>query len=155
FNQPVQAGTISFVLTSGSTAVAASVTYNSTTNTAVLTPASALAFSTTYTATVKGATGTSGTAMSPVTWSFTTLGLPPMVASHVPGTGVSGVAVTSTVTATFNEAVQSNSIVFKLKNSAGTSVAGTVAYNSVTDTATFTPTAALSYGTAYTATVSG
>jgi methionine-rich copper-binding protein CopC len=156
FNQPVQAGTINFVLSAGTTAIPASVTYNSATNTATLTPTSALAFSTTYTATVSGAEGSTGVAMTaPFAWSFTTLGLPPMVSTHSPAAGATGVAVTSTVTTTFSEAVQSNSIVFSLKNSAGTSVAGTLVYNSTTDTATFTPSAALAYGTTYTATVSG
>ena len=63
-------------------------------------------------------------------------------------------AVSSSVSATFSEAVQA-SIGFTLTTSSGTAVAATVAYNSSTDTATLTPSAALAYGTTYTATVSG
>jgi hypothetical protein len=74
FSEPVQAGTISFVLKDpAGNAVAASVGYNSATNTATLTPSAPLANSTTYTATVSGAKDTAGNVMSaPVSWSFTT-----------------------------------------------------------------------------------
>ena len=67
-------------------------------------------------------------------------------------------ATNTGVTATFNEAVKASSITtstFTLKNSSGTSVAGTVAYNSATDTATLTPSALLATSTKYTATISG
>jgi len=74
FSEPVQSGTISFVLVdSSNNKVAAAVTYNASTDTATLTPSAALAASTTYTATVSGAQDLSGIAMtSPVSWSFTT-----------------------------------------------------------------------------------
>ena len=88
-------------------------------------------------------------------WSFTTDALQPAVSSHTPASGATGVAVSSAVTATFNEAVQSGTISFTLATSAGTSVAGALSYNSSTNTETFTPSAALAYGTTYTATVSG
>jgi hypothetical protein len=42
-----------------------------------------------------------------------------------------------------------------VKDSSGAAVAGTVAYDSASNTATFTPGSALSYGITYTATVSG
>ncbi len=51
--------------------------------------------------------------------------------------------------------MQASTISFTLKTSSGTSVTATVAYNSSTDIATLTPTAALAYGTTYVATVSG
>jgi methionine-rich copper-binding protein CopC len=157
FNQPIQAGTVSFILkNSAGNAVAASVTYNSSTNTATLTPTSGLSYATTYTATVSGAKNSSGVAMSaPVVWSFATDPLQPAVSSHSPASGAATVAVTSAVTATFNEAVQSSTITFGLKNSAGTAIAGTTSYNTTTNTATFTPSAALANGTTYSATVSG
>ena len=82
----------------------------------------------------------------------------PVVTGETPASGATGVATNTGVTATFNEAVQASSITtttFTLKNSSGTAVAGTVAYNSSTNTATLTPSAALAYGTTYTATVSG
>jgi hypothetical protein len=63
------------------------------------------------------------------------------------------VGVSAAATATFNEAVQA--ITFTLTSSSGASVAGTLSYNSSTNTETFTPAAPLAYGTTYTATVSG
>jgi methionine-rich copper-binding protein CopC len=73
FSEPVQSGTISFVLKdAGNNAVPASLSYNATTLTATLTPSAALAAATTYTATVSGAQDPSGNVMSPVSWSFTT-----------------------------------------------------------------------------------
>ena len=92
---------------------------------------------------------------APFTWSFTTDAKAPAVTSESPANGATGVAVSTTVTATFNEAVQAGTIVLTLKNSSGGSVGATVAYNSATKTASLTPSVALAYGTTYTATVSG
>jgi hypothetical protein len=73
FNESVQAGTISFVLTGpNNTTVPATVSYNDPTLTATLTPGAPLAASTTYTATVSGATDAAGDVMTPFLWSFTT-----------------------------------------------------------------------------------
>ena len=158
FNEVVQASKISFTLkNSKGSSVPASVSYNSSTNTATLTPSAALAFNTTYyTATVSGAQNNSGVAMSsPFTWSFTTDVAPPTVTSESPASGATGVAVSTKVTATFNEAVQASTISITLKNSSGSKVAAKVTYNSTTNTATLTPSAALAYSTTYTATVSG
>ena len=131
FNEAVQASTIGFTLkTSSGTAVAATVAYNSSTDTATLTPSAALAYGTTYTANVSGAKNSAGGRHEPpVSWSFTTDTVQPAVASHTPSSGATGVAVSSPVTATFNEAVQSSTISFTLKNSAGTSVPAAVSYN--------------------------
>jgi hypothetical protein len=63
--------------------------------------------------------------------------------------------VSSTATATFNEAVQASTINFTLTPQGGGPVAATVTYNSSNYTATLTPSAALAYSTTYTATVSG
>ncbi len=74
FNEPVQSSPLSFVLTDpqGNT-VLASVAYNSSTNTAALTPSAPLASGTTYTAMVSGAEDLVGDVMtSPFSWSFTT-----------------------------------------------------------------------------------
>jgi methionine-rich copper-binding protein CopC len=86
FSEPVQASTISFVLTDAArNAVPASVTYNSSTLTATLTPTTALQNNTTYTATVSGANDTAGNTMTSTSWSFST---PALVtnASIFPGT---------------------------------------------------------------------
>jgi len=56
--------------------------------------------------------------------------------------------------ATFSEAVSSSSVVFTVKDGSGAAVAGSVSYNSSTQTATFTPSAALASGTTFTASVS-
>jgi methionine-rich copper-binding protein CopC len=74
FNKQIQPNTLSFVLRdAANNAVPATVTYNSTTLVATLTPNAALVNNTTYTATVSGAKDLAGNAMSaPVTWSFTT-----------------------------------------------------------------------------------
>ena len=79
----------------------------------------------------------------------------PRVTSESPASEATNVAVSSAVTAAFNEAVQSSSIGFKLTSSAGATVSGSVSYNSTTNLATFTPSTALATGTTYTATVSG
>ena len=79
----------------------------------------------------------------------------PTVSSESPASGSTNVAVSTAPTATFNEAVQSSTISFTLTNPSGSSVAGSVSYNSTTNTTTFTPSATLAYGTTYTATISG
>lgn len=58
-------------------------------------------------------------------------------------------------TATFNQAVTPSSVAFSLKTAAGATTAGAVSYDSATNKATFTPSAALAFSTNYTATVSG
>lgn len=77
------------------------------------------------------------------------------ITSVTPASGATGVPVSSKVTATFSEAMDSSTISassFTLKNGS-ISVAGTVSYDSATRTATFTPSATLSGGTTYTATI--
>ena len=161
FSQAVQAGTIQFALASSAGAsVLATVVYNSSTNTATLTPIAPLADSMTYTATVSAAVSTNGLAMTtPFSWSFTTPAGATAI-SETPASSASnlynaGVPVSSTVSVTFNEPVQAGTIALSLKDSSGNSVAGIVAYNSGTETATLTPNAALAYGMTYVATVSG
>src|SRR5262249_52113816 len=78
----------------------------------------------------------------------------PTVISETPVPGATGVSVSTQVTATFNEAVQSGTIGFTLTGGSGSTVAATVAYNSANYTATLTPSAALAYSTTYTATIS-
>src|SRR5208282_1192854 len=80
---------------------------------------------------------------------------PPTVTVESPASGATNVAVSSSVSATFTQAVQASTIGFTLTTSSGTAVAATAAYNSSTNTATLTPSAALAYGTTYTAAVSG
>jgi hypothetical protein len=79
---------------------------------------------------------------------------PPTVTAETPLPNTTGIAQNTTVTATFSKAVQAGTISFTLADSTGHAVAGSVSYNSSTNVATFTPTAALSASTSYTATVS-
>jgi hypothetical protein len=148
----------------GSNPVATTVSYNSSTLTATLVPTQPLAASTTYTATVVGgANGVqdpygNGLATNYI-WTFTTgVATPVTVVSVSPTAGATLVPATTSVTATFNEAMNASTIntsTFQLSGGGSNSVAATVSYNSSTLTATLVPTHALAYNTAYTATVVG
>ena len=169
FSSAMTASTITtstFTLTpSGGSPVAATVTYNSTTNVATLTPSAALTNSTTYTATVVGGSGgvedSSGNPMaSNFTWTFTTAAAAsaPTVTAETPAGGATGVPVTTTATATFSTAMNASTITtttFTLAPSGGSPVAATVTYNSTTNVATLTPSASLANSTSYTVTVVG
>lgn len=81
---------------------------------------------------------------------------PPSVTVQSPAPGSTGVAVGSPVAATFSEAIANNgSISMTLQGPNGTTVAGALAYDATSLTATFAPSSALAYNTAYTASVSG
>jgi hypothetical protein len=79
----------------------------------------------------------------------------PTVVAKVPAPDSSGVDVGTAVSATFSEAVVSNSISMELRGPNNALVSATTTYNSATQTATLTPSGALSDSTTYTATVSG
>ena len=145
------------------TPVAATVTYNSGTNTATLTPTSPLSNNMNYTATVttgvKDAAGNALAAQS--TWTFTTIAdtTPPTVVTTSPANGATGVAITSTITVTFSEDMDPATLNgtltnFTVKRTAGLiAVPGSVSYNNATRTATFTPTLPLLPSTNYTVTI--
>jgi len=82
---------------------------------------------------------------------------PPTVTSKTPAGGATGIAVNTTVTATFSEAMQAGTVTTAtmtlLKQGTTTPVPATVSYNSATSLATLTPSAALSASSTYTATV--
>jgi phosphodiesterase/alkaline phosphatase D-like protein len=75
----------------------------------------------------------------------------PAVTATSPLDGSSSQPWSGGVTATFDEAINPSSLAMSLKASDGTSVAGSVAYDGTSRTATFTPGAALSRGVTYTA----
>jgi methionine-rich copper-binding protein CopC len=157
FSEAMTSSSIVFTLTNPSnTAIATTLSYNSTTNVATWTPTAALAASTTYTATISSATATNNaTLAAPVTWTFTTAAATvPTVTAETPAASATGVSTATTITATFSEAMTSSSIVFTLTNSSNTTIATTLSYNSTTNVATWTPTAALAVGTVYTAKIS-
>jgi O-glycosyl hydrolase len=149
-----------FTLTAtGGSAVAGTVSYNASTLTATFTPSASLAYNTQYTASLTAsATASDGAAMSAsYSWLFTTAAAPaPVVSTVTPADGSTGVSIGTTVTATFSTAMNASSITastFTLAAQGGAAVTGAVSYDAASQTATFTPTAGLSYGTAYTATL--
>ncbi len=80
------------------------------------------------------------------------------VTATTPSNGATGVSTNTTVTATFNKALDPTTIntnTFELRGANNALVAATVSYNSANNTATLTPTAALAATTTYTATVKG
>jgi methionine-rich copper-binding protein CopC len=160
FSEPVSSSSITMTLKdSNNTAVTGSKAYDSASRKATFTPSSTLKDSETYTASVSGATDAAGNTMDPVSWSFTTAAAPPpdttppTITAGTPASGATGVSTSTTVTATFSEAVQSNTINMTLSGSG--SVSGNLDYDSASHKATFTPSAALTASTTYTVNVSG
>ena len=78
----------------------------------------------------------------------------PTVVSTLPANGATSVALNTPISATFSMAMNAASIsssTFTLTGPGGTAVSGSVSYTG--QTASFTPAAALAYGTQYTATI--
>ncbi|HVA95883.1 MAG TPA: Ig-like domain-containing protein [Candidatus Dormibacteraeota bacterium] len=157
FSVPMDAATIdgtTFTLTApGPTAVAGAVTYSG--STATFTPTSALANSTVYIARITtGAKDPTGAPLAAdYVWTFTTAPAPAVV-STVPADAAVNVAWSSTVSATFNVAMNAttiNTTTFTVEGPGATAVSGGVIL--VGNTATFTPGAALAPSTLYTATI--
>ena len=133
-----------------------------------LTPGTALATATDYTVTITAATSlASGVAMAgPYTWQFTTVGTPadvtrPRVSSTVPATTIPGptlgVPSNHAISAVFTKSMAPATITgtsFTVTCTAPcVSPAGTVSYSVGSRTAVFTPTANLTVGDTYTATI--
>ena len=77
----------------------------------------------------------------------------PTVSSTSPAASAKGVAISAVIKVTFSTAMDASSIStssFTVTNSAGKAVAGAVTYDSSSDSATFTPSNSLAYGTIYT-----
>ena len=88
----------------------------------------------------------------PVTPDFT----PPTVTTTTPAAGAVDVPIGVQPTARFNELMDPASVsAFELRDAANALVPATVTYDDATSTATLVPTAALTYGNTYTATVKG
>jgi O-glycosyl hydrolase len=169
FSEAMDPSTITgstFTLTpQGGAPVSASLAFSATNvanDTVTLTPSAPLAYNTTYTALITTGALAASTTLPEVplaadySWSFTTAPPPLATVSAVtPTSGSTGVAIATTVTATFGSAMTASTIstsTFTLTGSSG-AVAGTVSYNATTNIATFTPTASLAYGATYTATI--
>ncbi|HEX8762149.1 MAG TPA: DUF4082 domain-containing protein, partial [Candidatus Saccharimonadales bacterium] len=83
---------------------------------------------------------------------------PPTVSSTIPTASATGVNIGETISATFDLHMLDSSFTtstFSVKDVNDNVVAGTVAYNATTKTASFTPTSPLAVNTAYTATLEG
>jgi hypothetical protein len=162
FSTSVQGvGSGTFVLKSAAGAVVpAAVTYNATTRTATLDPASNLAVDAQYTATLVGGTtairDTAGTPLATTSWTFTT-GPAPTVTGFTPGSNANLVRRSNNVSVTFSEAVQGvTTATFTVKNAAtGAVVAATVFRNGSTNQWILDPQSALAAKTKYTVTVAG
>ena len=160
FSEAMDPSTITgttFTLNQGTTAIVGSVTYTGVT--ATFSPSSNLAANTTYTGTISTSVkDLAGNAMvSNYVWSFTTGAAlditPPTVISTNPVNTAIGVALNTTIAATFSEAMDPLTITtntFTLKKGT-TSIIGTVIYSGTT--ATFSPSANLASNTTYTATI--
>ena len=145
------------------TAVAAAVSYDAGTRTATLTPAAALPANTQCLATVTTAVrDDAGFALgSPFNWSFTTGAAAdataPTVTSVSPLDGSTNVCLTQTVTVLFSEAMDPNTVTAAnlVVSNGGVVVAGSVSYDSNSQSASFVPTnpAGFAANTAFVVTV--
>ncbi len=163
FSRAMDATTITaltFSVQQAGKAVAGTVTLDGATNTAAFTPTLPLELGLVYTATLTtGAKDLSGTALAAnFVWTFTTalVSAAPTVTATSPVNLAVDVPINSEVSATFSEAMDPASLTtttFTVKQG-GNSVAGAVTLNVATNTATFKPTAPLTLGLVYTATIS-
>lgn len=117
FSEPINASTINtatFFLTNSNTPISANVSYANTT--AILTPMNSLDFDDTYTATLSTSVqDTAGNALAEnFSWNFTTGNQPdnnaPQVTSTAPTNNQNNVPVTSNITVTFNEQINTSTI---------------------------------------------
>ena len=149
--------------TSANAVVPAVVSYNATTRVATLNPTPSLSAGPAYTAIVRGGStdprvkDAAGNALAADrSWSFSIETVPPKVTAISPASGAVSVSRTANVTATFSEAMDATTISaanFELRDPSSALVAATVAYNTATNVATLTPSAALAASTTFTATV--
>ncbi len=79
----------------------------------------------------------------------------PAATNRFPAANATDVALSTVVSTTFSEAVQPSTIVFELRDGQGSLVAGSTTYDGNAFTATFTPGAALTSNSPYTASISG
>jgi len=165
FSEAMDPATITatnFTLMQGATPISGTVTYLG--GIATFTPSSPLTPSTTYTATIVAATDLAGNDLVggsvPNPWTFTTGATPdttpPTVTLANPVNLTTGAPISTTVTATFSEAMDPFTITtanFVLTEPDGTPVTGIVSYNVFTNMATFTPSSPLAPLTTFTATI--
>jgi hypothetical protein len=172
FNEAMDASSItatSFELRTASSAlVTGTVSYNAGTRVATLTPSAALTAAAAYTAKVKGGSGgvrdaAANALAADYTWSFTIAAppppvdtTPPTVSSVSPASGATGVSVAALALVTFSEAMDAATIstsTIELRTASNALVTASLNYDSVTKTATLTPSSVLLNGAVYTVTV--
>ena len=155
FDKAITQSTLAItVKTAAGANVAGTTTYSATDRKATFTPSAALAGSTKYDVSVSASSATGVAMASPKTWSFTTADTaPPSVTTRTPAANATGIVATTKVTAVFDKAITASTLAMTLKTAAGATVAGSTTYDASTRTATFTPTAALTSSTGYTASV--
>lgn len=151
---PLTLSAATYTVRLGATAIGGTITYLD--SMVSFTPSAPLLQDTTYTATITtGAKNTAGVSLSNnYVWTFRSGSLlAPTVILTDPANNETGVALNKVVTATFSEAMNPSTITstsFLLRQGA-TPITGTVSYSGTT--ASFTPTANLSSGLVYTATI--
>jgi hypothetical protein len=161
---PTTINTTSFTLTAtiSGTSVSGVVAYVAAGSVATFIPAANLAPTTEYTATITtGATDVAGIALAQnYVWTFTTAAapilVPPTVTSTIPVSFATGVPLNQIVSATSSTEMNPatiSSTTFSLIGPGSTPVAGLVAYSTVGNSLTFTPTANLAPSTTFTATI--
>jgi methionine-rich copper-binding protein CopC len=92
--------------------------------------------------------------VDPVFSNVLTDSTPPTVTGRTPAAGATEVPLGSAVTVTFSESIQSNTLVFTVKDASDATVAGTVSYDDATRTASFQATNPFALNGTYTASVS-
>ena len=159
FDTPMTAlDNTTFTLKQGTTPVSGTVSSSADGMTATFTPSTSLAASTVYTATItSGATSAAGTAFAADhSWSFTTgtaAQQPPAVTSTYPLDAQTAVPLNARLSAVFSKPMAAlSATTFTLKQGT-TAVSGTVATSADGTTATFAPSASLTAGTVYTASI--
>ena len=144
------------------TVISGTATYVAAGSVVTFVPAALLLPNAVYTATITtGAMDLAGTAMAQsYVWTFTTAAAivvtPPKVISTIPANLATNVPLAQVVSATFSKPMNPATIsssTFTLTGPGSTVVPGLVAYASVGDTLTFTPTANLAPSTLFTATI--
>ena len=163
FNEALDPATVNastFQLAGPAGAVQGAVSYDFESHTATFVPAAPLEVSTAYAVTLAGVADLSGNRGGDA-WSFTTGSgpdlTPPSVLSVAPSDGAVAVLSTATVSIAFNEPVYPGSFagIRLLDETHGGAVGGTLTYDPLNQTATFTPSTMLPGGSTFALQVTG
>ncbi|MET0410273.1 MAG: Ig-like domain-containing protein [Polyangiaceae bacterium] len=150
--------TDTFLVTAGGLAVAGAVLYDGASKIATFTPSLPFQADAEHTATItSGVTDEGGTALAAnFTWTFRTVDARPSVVAFTPSSAAPYISINDKLRATFSAAMDPATVTattFTLAQGQ-TPVGGSVAYDTLTHIATFSPNAALVADRPYTATIS-